>query len=148
MEGRLRDTDGDLGAAAAALLDIPQAWQSDTKIRTPADFLIAAGRATGMSDAPERALGAMRMLGQPMWAAPQPDGWPDRAADWLSPEAMLRRADVAYAIAGMQAEPDPSQLAEALGPLVRPATLSAVQHAGSRREALALLLAAPEFQRR
>jgi uncharacterized protein (DUF1800 family) len=94
-------------------------------------------------------VGALRLLGQPLWAAPQPDGWPDRAADWATPAAMMRRVDVAYAIAGKAVGLDPDALAEAaLGPLLRPASAQAMRRAGSRREALALLLAAPEFQRR
>ena len=41
------------------------------------------------------------------------------------------------------------ELADAsLGPLLRAETLQAVQRAGSRRDAMTLLLTAPEFQRR
>jgi uncharacterized protein (DUF1800 family) len=36
----------------------------------------------------------------------------------------------------------------ALGPLLRPATATAIATAGSPREAMAMLFAAPEFQRR
>ena len=36
----------------------------------------------------------------------------------------------------------------ALGPLLRPQTRDALHHAGSRRDALTLLLSSPEFQRR
>jgi uncharacterized protein (DUF1800 family) len=62
---------------------------------------------------------------------------------------MLRRVDWAYAIAGRMTVPDPSDVAEAsLGPRLRPETQEAMQHAGSRRDALTLLLASPEFQRR
>ncbi len=61
----------------------------------------------------------------------------------------MRRVDVAYAMAGKAEGLDPGALADAaLGPLLRPATAQAVRRAGSRREALALLLSAPEFQRR
>jgi uncharacterized protein (DUF1800 family) len=61
----------------------------------------------------------------------------------------MRRVDFAYAAAGRATDHDPGALAEtALGPLIRPATFTAIQRAGSRREAVALLLASPEFQRR
>ena len=94
-------------------------------------------------------IGVLAGLGQPMWSAPQPDGWPDRAADWAGPEAMLRRVDWAYAVAGRLAVPDPSDVAEAsLGPLLRAETLEAMRQAGSRRDAMTLLLSSPEFQRR
>jgi uncharacterized protein (DUF1800 family) len=36
----------------------------------------------------------------------------------------------------------------ALGPYLTPATATQIKHAGSRRDALTLLFASPEFQRR
>jgi len=128
---------------------IEAAWRPATKLRAPGDYLIGCLRALDVAEAPPPALGALRLLGQPLWAAPQPDGWPDRAAAWATPEAIMRRVDAAYAIAGKAGAPDSDALAEAaLGPLLRPATAQAMRRAGSRREALALLFASPEFQRR
>jgi uncharacterized protein (DUF1800 family) len=84
-----------------------------------------------------------------MWTAPQPNGWPDSAADWAGSEALLRRIDWAYAVAGRFGDPDPTVVAAAsLGTLLRPTTLEAMRRAGSRRDALTLLLTSPEFQRR
>ena len=45
IEGVLRDTGGDLGAAAAALVALDAAWQPQTKLRTPLDYVVAALRA-------------------------------------------------------------------------------------------------------
>jgi uncharacterized protein (DUF1800 family) len=57
--------------------------------------------------------------------------------------------DWAYAVSGRIGTRDVAELAEAnLGPLLRDDTLQAVRRAGSRRDALTLLLTAPEFQRR
>ena len=149
VEGALRDSQGDLGAAAETLIGLKAAWRPGTKLRAPGDYLTGCLRALDVAEAPPPALGALRLLGQPLWAAPQPDGWPDRAPDWATPEAMMRRVDVAYAIAGKAGALDADALAEAaLGPLLRPATAQAMRRAGSRREALALLFASPEFQRR
>jgi uncharacterized protein (DUF1800 family) len=148
----LRDSNGDLGAAAAALITLEAAWQPQTKLRTPLDYVVATLRAL---DAPPPQpdqpylIGALAGLGQPIWTAPQPNGWPDRAADWAGPEALVRRIDWAYAAAGRLGQPDPAEVAEAsLGPLLQSATLEAIHRAGSRRDALTLLLTAPEFQRR
>jgi uncharacterized protein (DUF1800 family) len=98
-------------------------------------------------------LGMLAGLGQPLWNAPQPNGWPDRAGDWATPEGMIRRIDWAYGVSGRvtssQNARDAAELAEAaLGPLLSADTLQAVHRAGSRREAMTLLLPAPEFQRR
>jgi uncharacterized protein (DUF1800 family) len=150
IEGVLRDTGGDLGQAALALIALPQAWQPGAKLRTPQEFVVATLRGLELPDArrPEL-IAAVASLGQPMFVAPQPNGWPDRAADWAGPEAMLRRVDWAYGLAGRAADTDPMLVAQAsLGPLLRPQTAYAVQHAGSRRDALTLLFSSPEFQRR
>ncbi|MEO9189623.1 MAG: DUF1800 domain-containing protein [Acetobacteraceae bacterium] len=149
IEGALRDTRGNLGAAAQATIGIEAAWRPATKLRAPIDYYVAAMRALDATEAPPDAPGALRLLGQPMWTAPQPNGWSDRAADWAAPEAMMRRIDVAYAVAGQASERDAAAVgANALGPLLHPATAHAIDRAGSRREALALLLSSPEFQRR
>ncbi len=152
VEGALRDTGGDLGAACAALIDIPDAWDRPlTKLRSPQDYVVAVLRAVGFPAA--EGLGAipiMARLGQPLWQVPAPDGWPDTAPAWTGPEAMLRRVEWAHAVAGrFAAGADPTAIAElTLGPLANPATLREMGRAGSRRDALTLLFTSPEFQRR
>jgi uncharacterized protein (DUF1800 family) len=151
VSGVLRDSHGDLGAAASALIGLPAAWRPAGKLRTPLDFVVATLRALDAAPPDQPYLtGALAGLGQPMWSAPQPNGWPDRAADWAGPEALVRRVDWAYAAAGrFGGGSDPAELAKAnLGPLLRPATLEAMRRAGSRRDALTLLFTSPEFQRR
>jgi len=156
IEAALRDTGGNLGAAAGALVESPAAWQPGTKLRTPQDYVIATLRMLALRPEAQDKLnvaGILAGLGQPFFNAPQPDGWSDRAASWAAPEAMMRRIDWAYAVSGRVAAPssgrDAALLAEAnLGPLLSPATLLAVHRAGSRRDAMTLLLSSPEFQRR
>ena len=95
------------------------------------------------------ALGMLRRLGQPLWAAPLPDGWSDLGGDWSGPDAVLARIDFAYTMAGRSHDRAPAAIATAaLGAQLRPETLAAVSTAGSPREALALLFASPEFLRR
>jgi uncharacterized protein (DUF1800 family) len=150
IQAVLRDTRGDLGAAAAALVRLDAAWQPGTKLRTPQDFMVATLRllappADRLPNLPGRLAG----LGQPFCAAPQPNGWPDRAADWAGPEAVMRRIDWSYGVAGRAGQRDPAELAEAaLGPLLRAETAQAMRRAAPRRDALTLLFTSPEFQRR
>ncbi len=151
VERVLRETGGDLGAACHALIRLPGAWTPLAKFRTPSDYVVAIGRALGL--APERAdmlVGAMAGLGQPLWTAPQPNGWPDRAADWATPEALMRRVDLAYTLSGRAGgRLDPGEVAEAaLGSLARAETAGAMRVAGSVRDALTLLFASPEFMHR
>jgi uncharacterized protein (DUF1800 family) len=150
VEGVLRDSQGDLGAAALAVTELPGAWTPLTKFRTPQDFALAALR---LLDLPEDdrppVQGVFAGLGQPLWNAPLPNGWSDQTSDWASPDGLMRRIDWSYGFAGHVGEQDPMQLAEAaLGPLLTQGTATQIQHAGSRRDALTLLFASPEFQRR
>ena len=150
VEAVLANTRGDLKAASLELVHMPDAWQPQTKLRSPMDYVIAVMRAFDFpEDKRPEMNGVMANLGQPFLQAPLPNGWPDTAADWAGPEALLRRVDWAYGVAARATDTDPMQLADsALGPLVRPATLEQMRHAGSRRDAITLLLASPEFQRR
>ena len=156
IEAALRDTRGNLGAAAASLITLEAAWQPGAKLRDPQDYVIACMRALDLPPEQRAGMnlpGIVGSLGQPFWNAPQPNGWPDRASDWAAPEAMMRRIDWAYGVSGRVAGPqngrDAAELAEAtLGPLLSADTLQAVHRAGSRRDAMTLLLTAPEFQRR
>ena len=150
IEAVLRDTRGDLGQAATELVHLPAAWTPLTKIRAPLDYAVGAARAAALPpDNRPRLMGVLADLGQPVFSAPFPIGWPDKATDWAAPEAMMRRVDWVHGFANRPDLPEPMQLADAaLGPLLTPATATAIQRAGSRRDAITLLLASPEFQRR
>ncbi|MBV9653456.1 MAG: DUF1800 domain-containing protein, partial [Acetobacteraceae bacterium] len=151
IEAALRDSGGDLGAATRAVLALSAAWEPLGKLRAPQDYALAVLRAAALPpDARPDVLGIFARLGQPLFGAPLPNGWGDVAAEWCGPDQMLRRVDWAYTLAGGLGDgTDPARCAEAsLGPLLRPATATALRRAGSRHDALALLFAAPEFQRR
>ena len=150
IEAVLRDTRGNLGAAAMELTRLPAAWQPLAKVRSPQDYIVAAVRAAALpSDRKPDLQGLIGGLGQPVFNAPFPIGWPDTAPDWAGPEALMRRVDWAYGFANRPELPEPMQLAEAaLGPLLTEATATEIRRAGSRRDATTLLLASPEFNRR
>ena len=146
----LHDTDGDLAAASIALLHLPDAWTPLSKLRTPLDFSVAALRALDLPAEKRPALqGVLGTLGQPLWTAPLPNGWSDAASDWAGPESAMRRIDWSYSIAAQAGDRDAVAIADAaLGPLLHPRTRDALHGAGSRRDALTLLLSSTEFQRR
>ena len=150
IETVLRDTGGDLGAASLELTRLPGAWTPFTKFRSPAELVLATWRGAALpAEKRPPLMPILAGLGQPMFGAPLPNGWPDSAAEWAGPEALIRRVDWAYGFAARPELPEPMQLADAtFGPLLPAATASAVHRAGSRRDAITLLLASPEFQRR
>ena len=150
IEAVLRDSHGDLGAAAAELTRLPEAWQGLTKIKSPQELVIATFRAAGVQPGEQtNLLGLIGGLGQPVFNAPLPNGWPDNASEWAGPEALLRRVDWAYGFADRSDLPEPMDYADqALGPLLSAGTAEQIRRAGSRRDAITLLIASPEFQRR
>jgi uncharacterized protein (DUF1800 family) len=149
IEGVLRDTHGNLYEASAALVRLDAAWQPGKKLRTPMELVIASVRALDVPPDKIQIVGILGGLGQPLWSAPAPNGWPDRATDWAAPEAMLRRIDWASGFAGRIGNRDVLELADDnLGPLLRADTIDAIRRAGSRRDAATLFLTSADFQRR
>jgi uncharacterized protein (DUF1800 family) len=154
ITGVLRETGGDLHAASLELTRLPAAWKPLTKFRTPFDFVVAVLRGLDLHPMPgptpeDEGAVATAILGESLEQALLPNGWPDTAAEWSGGEAFLRRVDWAYTLAGRAGDLTPDHLADrVLGDLLTPATRQEVQHAASRREAIALLMASPEFQRR
>ena len=151
-EAYLRSS-GDLPTVYRALLEAPQAWDpTPTKLKTPAEFIVSTWRLLGTGDAPlERNVdGGAALMGQRLQAAPSPAGWPDRAEDWLGPDAMWKRVEWATRVAerfGRQR--DARALARhAFGPGLSAGTAQQLERAADGPQALALLLMSPEFQRR
>jgi len=83
-------------------------------------------------------------------AAPSPAGWSDHADDWLGPDAVWKRVEWSTRTADRVGRlVDARALAvRSLGPLLDAATRQQIERAADGPQALALLLMAPEFQRR
>lgn len=152
LEATWTRTGGRLDEVARTLIASPEAWTPPTaKVKTPYEFIVSTHRAFG--SAPQRVQGlqpALLTMGQPAWSPPSPEGWPDTAADWAGPDALVKRLEWASAAAdAMRGRQEPLQIAEAaLGGRLSDRTRTAVARAESRPEALTLLLMSPEFQRR
>lgn len=144
------DTDGDLLAVTRLLVTRNETWaQPLAKLRSPDDLVVAALRLTaieGGEDFDRRLVQSLNLLGQPVWSAPSPAGWPDRAEGWMAPEALMLRLEWLKALADRRGKGVTAALAEqviAAGPATRQALAGA-----NGPEALFLLLASREFQRR
>lgn len=145
-------TDGDLKAMSMALIKDDAAWQAPaTKLRSPEEFLLASTRALDrIPDDPGAILGPMRVLGQPLWQPPGPNGWSNTADVWASPESMKSRLDVSAALAARIKDLiNPNELLDVVASdAASPETRQAIARAESRQQGLALLFMSPEFQRR
>lgn len=163
-------TGGDLGAVTAALLEHPASWVpardqpgglAAGKVKPPFDFVQSALRALGV--APDRILALdlreagrlvlrpLAAMGQAWEAAPGPDGWPEAAAQWVTPHGMAARIDWAMRVPERLAAPlpDPRDLVRAaLGPEAPAEVVFAAGAAETRAEGVGVVLASAAFQRR
>jgi uncharacterized protein (DUF1800 family) len=160
LEKTFNQTGGNLHALAETVVNDPAAWGAEQKkMRTPVEYVTAAMRLTGWPQGGgddhqhnrlRHLLAAVRVMGEVPFAAPSPKGWPDTADAWNGSDAMLGRIQWAKSFGSdLPASVNARAAAEmCLGPLLRPATQSAIAKASTPGEAFALLLASPEFQRR
>jgi uncharacterized protein (DUF1800 family) len=145
------DSDGDLAVVASALVSDDRAWTAKpTKIRTPLEFVLAAARVAGFQ--PKDAnfyLQGLNLLGMPLWQPGGPNGYSDMSDTWASAEGMKARLDLASSMGQRMRTADPlGTLNAGLDETASTDTRQAIARAESREQALALLLMAPEFQRR
>jgi uncharacterized protein (DUF1800 family) len=158
-------SDGQLGEVYRELIRHEASWSTEpAKLKTPEEFVVSTARilasgdrlferpsivsAAGVSiDNPVNPIAA---LGQRPMAAPSPAGWSDRAEDWLGPDAVWKRVEWATRLADRAGRSvDARRLAaESLGPRLGAETARQIERAADGSQALALLLLAPEFQRR
>ncbi|RVT85862.1 DUF1800 domain-containing protein [Rhodobacteraceae bacterium CCMM004] len=155
-------TDGDLMAVYAALVQHPAAAAPELrKVKPPFDFQASALRALGVDAAAVAALDdrtlnrhfrrTQRRMGQDFMRAHGPDGWDEAPEAWINPQGLASRIQWAMAVPSRLRPdlPDPRRfVVDALGPLAGARLSWAASAAETRKEGVALVLAAPEFNRR
>jgi uncharacterized protein (DUF1800 family) len=153
LEASFIKTGGELPALYRTLVQAPEAWAPQpAKLKSPEEFVISSARILGLGELAFARVpdGGITPLGQRVQAAPSPAGWPDRAEEWLGPDAVWKRVEWATRVADRLGRTlDARALASAsLGPLLQESTARQIDRAADGPQALALLLLAPEFQRR
>jgi uncharacterized protein (DUF1800 family) len=162
MTAAYSEQGGDLFAVYTAMLNHPAAWEPRmTKARQPYDFIVASLRALGVSGAAVMEMRGpilSRMLLRPMslmgqsWRNPNgPDGWPEAAENWITPQGLAIRIRWGMEVPGrlVTPMPDPREFAlHALGAAADEQLLWAVDRAESQREGVGLVFASPAFNRR
>jgi uncharacterized protein (DUF1800 family) len=147
-----RDSHGHLPTVHRALIDLPHAWQSTAvKYKTPHEFVISTWRCLDFVPAqPQQVIAPFQLLGQRPYSPGSPAGWPDTAAQWDGPDALLKRIEWATQLGekvGARVQPD-SLAASSLGNTLHERTRTAIARAASAAQGTTLLLASPEFLRR
>jgi uncharacterized protein (DUF1800 family) len=151
---------GQLAEVYRELIRSPEAWAAPAvKLKTPEEFVVSTVRVLGLTARLEdrastpvmnNATGIINTLGQRPHGASSPAGWPDKAEDWLGPEAVWQRMEWATRVADRVGRTvDARALASAsLGAQLSEGTRLQIERAADGPQALALLLMSPEFQRR
>ncbi len=162
MEAAFAGSGGDLPQVYAAMLDHPAAWDGAlSKARQPFDVIAAALKALGFDGAAVLALGdgvfrkrlllPMQAMGQPLGRPRGPDGWPEAAEAWITPQALAARIGWAMVQPArlLRDLPDPVALARrGLGEAADERLLWAAARAETRDQGVGLVLSSPAFNRR
>ncbi len=162
MRDRFLATDGDLAEVYRAMLEHPASWASfGAKVKQPIDFMTSTMRALAAPPAVferynRRKLtaylgGPLAAMGQPWLRPGGPDGWPEEAEAWITPQGLAARLQWAMSAPSVvfRGLPDPRTFLDtALGELADERLAFAAKSAETRREGIGLVLASPAFQRR
>jgi len=169
--------DTDLAEVCRALVEAPEAWAAaQSKLKQPEDYVLSGMRSLNLTLAdnvvpapsmyrfpgyrpPPASAGAPYSLaydaaasmGQKPMGAPGPQGWYDRWADWSSADSLLKRVEWSLATATAHADrvEDPVRyLDQTLGGLASQDLRDSVKRAATKDQAIGLVLASPDFQRR
>ncbi|MBR9988587.1 MAG: DUF1800 domain-containing protein [Gemmatimonadetes bacterium] len=142
------DTEGDLRATVAALVERTEAWNGvERKFRTPQDWVVAVLRALDAGRAATLPA-QLRQLRHPLWSPPAPNGFGDTTREWADPDSLLNRAELARTIARrMPPGFDPRTLLDVVETTAADPLRSVLADARiSVDERISLAVAAPAFQ--
>jgi uncharacterized protein (DUF1800 family) len=99
-----RETDGDIRAVVQAIVTSPEFFSEEAyraKIKTPFEVVASAVRVLG-GEAQSLSLLPMAVgrIGEPLFQAQPPTGYPDKGEAWVNTGALLNRMNFALALAG------------------------------------------------
>lgn len=146
-----RDTNGDLPRVHQALVELDDAWDSAmSKLKSAEDFVVSTARALPGIPLSDDVLGILNdtlgSFNHRPFTAPSPAGWPEQAEHWGGPDALMKRVEFINMVAGAVG---PDFDAREIVALILPENAAlqlAIRRAESKTQALALLLASPQFQ--
>jgi uncharacterized protein (DUF1800 family) len=152
---------GDTPTVLRALIDSPEFYSPDiyqAKVKKPLEFVASALRTTGAEvQLSHQLLRYLGRMGEPLFLAQPPTGHPDVAASWTSPDMLLTRMNFATdlitnRIPGSRVRLEALGDKDAFARLIAPDSLSTATRSAVAEvegsQAITLLMAAPEFQRR
>ena len=156
-----RRSDGDIRIVLQTIIEAPEFFAPEVyqaKVKKPLEYIASALRITeAETKVTHQLLRYLGRMGEPLFLAQPPTGYPDVGASWISPDMLLTRLNFAADLAanrleGARLPRHASREAQEFIPLIAPDSLSTATRGAlaetAPSDALAVLLAAPEFQRR
>lgn len=97
------DSDGDLRTVYRALFQSPEFWAPEAraaKVKTPFEFVVSALRATDADvTVRPRLVQSLARMGEPLYRAPAPTGFPEVSAPWVNSGALVARLNFSLDLA-------------------------------------------------
>lgn len=156
-----RRSDGDVRVIIQTIVAAPEFFSPDfyqAKVKKPIEYVASALRLLeAETDVTPQLLRYLGRMGEPLFLAQPPTGYADIGLSWISPDMLLSRMNFAGDLAakrinGARWQAQAPQAIEHFIGLIAPDSLSTPTRAAlaetAEADALALLLSAPEFQRR
>jgi uncharacterized protein (DUF1800 family) len=156
-----RQSDGDIASVLKTIIDSAQFFAPEhyqAKVKKPLEFVASALRSVGAdTQVTHQLFRYVGRMGEPLFLAQPPTGHPDVASSWISPDMLLTRMNfaadlVSNRLPGSRVAPEALKDKAAFLRLVAPdgpstATRAAIAERDGP-QAIAIAMAAPEFQRR
>src|SRR5688572_323296 len=156
-----RRSDGDIRVVIRSIVEAPEFFFPEfyqAKVKKPLEYVASALRLMeAETQVTPQLLRYLARMGEPLFLAQPPTGYPDVGSSWISPDMLLTRMNFAADLVGnrldgarlqTQSAPDVQTFIR----LIAPDSLSTATRAAlaetTGSDMLAVLLAAPEFQRR
>ena len=156
-----RRSDGEIRTVIRAIVEAPEFFTPQVyqaKVKKPLEYVASALRITETeTKVSHQLLRYLGRMGEPLFLAQPPTGYLDVGASWISPDMLLTRMNfaadlVANRVDGARLPAQGPRDVKAFIALIAPDSLSTATQAAlaetTGSDALALLLAAPDFQRR
>lgn len=143
-------TNGNIKQVMTTLIDAEESWSATSqKFKSPRDFVFSSMRLLPNNKFKGKQVQqVLKQLGQAPFKAGSPAGFADTEADWMGANAIMSRIDLATNVASRYKVNAENLLTTALANTVSELTYLSVVRAESRKQATAMLLLSPEFQRR
>jgi uncharacterized protein (DUF1800 family) len=156
-----RQSNGNIRTVLTTIIDSPEFFSTEAyraKVKKPLEYVASALRATGAeTKITHPLLRYLTRMGEPLFLAQPPTGYADLGAAWISPDMLLTRMNfaadlVSNRLEGSRVQPEALRDSDGFAKLIAPdslstATRTALQETAGK-DAIALLMAAPEFHRR